>query len=300
MIREPTKPKKSSNIILYLLLAIIATVLIQCTVKSFELEKYKSTESSTSIYEEETGPVYMPIPTVQAIEETPFIPFDPNQQKFDLNVDEISANQAIPEDQLEMLPKSDLTDVSTFLPLNLLRTGNHSQLKSFDHTLKVGFLQIDWSTGYNLIHHLARSYHYKLMNIVLECMYRRKEDGINFKLYLNMGSKISGDTPLHLAVSHPNVILSCLFTETLLNYGADPHIQNLFGKTAMDIALTYKDKRRLQALSRASGVYGKELECLKCAFSGKKDPKDPIHWLLNGSMDEFLIDPESHYTIKNK
>jgi len=49
---------------------------------------------------------------------------------------------------------------------------------------------------------------------------------------------VRGMTPLHLSAIHSSLII----VTSLLNAGADPHIKNLSGDTALDLAKTHKRK----------------------------------------------------------
>ena len=285
MISKYSKRKRSSRP-----LSIILTILILLSVAFIEISGNLKSSSRQTVQEadghEPVTVLVLDVPEVSRIEETRSLPFVPESilsLEFDHIEEEFSDNdERIVNSRLSEMP-------SITFPLQLLRSGYHSQVSQlimFDH---IGLLEIDQSTGYNLIHFLARSYQYTSMEWLLEWMYARRLDGINFNEFVNMKSLDckGGDTPIHLAVTHPNRVLSYLLIDLLLRFQADPNIPNNSGQTAIDLAASHPDRNRIRALDRSMNIEANRLGYLNCVFGERGAPNDPIYWLIDGSTDTF-------------
>lgn len=236
-----------------------------------------------------------PLPEFARMETTQY-PLDHELFSYDLN----SANFPDSDDPVppistrHNLPTlSDSSNISQNLPLHLLRSGQHSRVADLIINDRVGFIEVEPSTGYNLLHYLARSYHYCAMDVVL--IWMDSPDNLDpddfFNKYLNKKSIISGDTPLHLAVTHPNNIFAYLMVNLLLRHGADPLITNTDGRNPIDLAASYtSDPIRLKIINREWNLDSEIDDYLDCAFGGREGsspPEDPIFWLIEGSTDKF-------------
>ena len=255
------------------------------------MRKYLNRIAASGSTVEVIEPIILPVPVVTRIEETSFTPFDPDQIFYDLQLDELH-NDIVYVYNFSDLPPSNLNETSQQLPLFLLRSGQHSLVADFIVVDQVGLLEIDQVTGYNLLHHLARSYHFAPMDSLLEWL-AVKSDVIDYNGIVNKKSnnQQGGDTPLHLAVTHPNSIFAYLMIDLLLRSGADPRIPNTAGKTSFDLAASHPDTDRLLVLNREKEIHAFERGYLACAFNDRDPPEDPVNWLMNGSTDLFKINP---------
>lgn len=134
-------------------------------------------------------------------------------------------------------------------PLALLRTGYHNSAHNLLMATQLGLDAIDPLTGWTLLHYLARS----TSTLALRLMLSRRTygpEGVNLQsrnvrleeisprspFPQRTGHILGGDTPLHLAVTHPNRILALVLSHLLLEFDADPDIPNSAGQSPRQLA----------------------------------------------------------------
>jgi hypothetical protein len=199
-------------------------------------------------------------------------PFDP--LPFNLHFLPPDNDYSVPDPSI---PSNPLPSNSPQLfPLSRLKTGHHSKIYDLVVVNQVGIDEIDPDNGYSLLHYLARSYNLLALKFLLnQNVYG--PDGVNKTSDYNSG----GDTPLHLAVTHPNLILALFITHLLIDKGADPSIRNAKGLTARDLASQAQvDERILKVIDGEE--YDPRIEFksetktfLDFAFGSRGPPKDP-------------------------
>ena len=196
-------------------------------------------------------------------------PFDPTS--FDLHL--LPQDDFIPDSSN---PSNPLPSLSPDLfPISRLKTGHHSKIYDLVVVNQVGIDEIDPDNGYTLLHYLARSYNLLALRFLLN----QKTYGLNGVNTISK-YKSGGDTPLHLSVTHPNLILALFITHLLIEKGADPSINNTKGQTARDLASqSHMDERILKVID---GEYDPRIEFasdtktfLDFAFGSRGPPKDP-------------------------
>ena len=178
----------------------------------------------------------------------------------------------LPSDTL--IPSFSATPNTRF-PLHLLKTGHHSQIHDLIITNQVALDDIDPDNGYTLLHYLTRSYNLQAMKFVID-QNVHGPNSVNIKSNYNSYC----NTPLHLAVTHPNFILSLFFTNLLINSNADASIPNALGLTARDLASqSHMDERILKIIDKE---YDPRIDFesntktyLDFAFGPRGPPKDP-------------------------
>ena len=112
--------------------------------------------------------------------------------------------------------------------MQLLKSGYHSQLKSRLFVKGLAIDEIDPTNGYTVLHYLARSYSYMVLDYFLGRNPYKEIGGINAKDH-------RGETALHHAIRHPNGNLRVLMVTTLLRYNPDTSILNADGISALEM-----------------------------------------------------------------
>lgn len=210
------------------------------------------------------------------IEEPPVVFDDPEMEPFDSSSFDL---HLLPPDTDHSQSTTNPLPVSTPLifPLSRLKTGHHTQIYDLVIVNQVGIDEIDPENGYTLLHYLARSYNLLALRFLLNNK-TYGEDGVNSQANYRSGG---GDTPLHLAVTHPNLILALFLTNLLIEHNANPDIANTKGLTARDLAKqSHVDERILKVIE---GEYDPRSEFesesktfLDFAFGSSGPPKDPF------------------------
>lgn len=154
-------------------------------------------------------------------------------------------------------------------PLVLLKMGYHSQIYDLIVENQVALSEIDPETNKSLLHFLARSYNLPAMRFLLESP--------ECPLDVNAMDK-DGNRPIHLAVSHPNLVLSLFISHLLIEYGADTSLRNSDNLSAKDLAVN-RDERLTLIID---GSYDPRMEfesetrtVLDFAFGNQGPPSDP-------------------------
>ena len=310
---KPSKSGKGNGKNTPRILAILAILFTFCTLGIVAYTEIVGTRNPRNVLFVETivneDPVpeviILPVPEIMnPIEVTQSTHFDSNRNLFDYNDTDYSDYIS---DTVNVRVQSAETPAAPKLPIQLMREGLHSEARApIDQG--VGRLQIDPSTGFNLLHHLTRSYHYYSMEAVLIWLSKNhSKHKIDFYGFVNMKSndEMGGDTPLHLAVTHPVPALAYLTIELLLRFGADPAVPNAAGLTAGDLIASHPDKMRMRTLNRenSADIRYDSWNYLKCAYPPVQEhkvpvpPADPIHWLIKGSSDEFIVTDTRGYPL---
>lgn len=190
----------------------------------------------------------------------------------------IEQDRNIPKFDLNTLPNLKLSSFTTggaiptsLTPLQALKSGQQSRV--YELILqRIALDEVDPGNGYNLLHYLARSYNYKALEHLLGL------DEFKGRRRLDSQCK-NGDTPLHLALQHPNRLLAVLLTHQLILYDADPTIPNNDQVTPEQLA-----KRDLEldfVVNRKSYQVDERVvwegQYFKAAFGGMGPPPDPFY-----------------------
>lgn len=188
---------------------------------------------------------------------------------------------------------------SSIFPLFSLRTGYHHQIPDLIVSKQVALHDTDPQTGWTLLHYLARSHSLVALRWILsknvygdEGVNLRSKEGVkledlefrNSEPFENStGHIFGGDTPLHLAVTHPNRILALFFTKVLLQFGASPDLPNAANQTARLLAAGRFCFKELVEVIEGTFDPGLIYESndktyLDFAFGSHGPPADPYFW----------------------